>query len=62
MIQGVGYTQDGMVWINLLMEINGQKLTGTLTMEEGFSRQVAGDIVTAADKAREAVRKGVVNE
>lgn len=60
MITGVGYTQDGLVWANLEMEIRGEKLKGTLTMDRNFARQVAADISTAADRADECVKTGAM--
>lgn len=60
MIQSVGYTNDGQVFINLLFEMppNGEKTGATLTMERDFARKVAADMVEAAGKAESAALTG----
>jgi len=59
-IQSVGFTTDGQVFINLVFEMppNGQKTGATLTMERDFARKVAADMVEAAEKAGAAAKTG----
>ena len=51
MIDGIGYTEDGQVWMRLVIEINGQRGNGTLILKPDFAREVAKSLITSADKA-----------
>lgn len=51
MIDGIGYTKDGEVWIRLRLEINGEQGTCTLMLKTEFARKVAASLLTSADKA-----------
>lgn len=50
MIESVGYTDDGMVFVILGMSINGEKLTGNLMMTPEAAVSLSKDLVTAAEK------------
>jgi len=54
MIESVGYTVDGVVWIKLVMEVEGQKSMGVLTMTPQMTREVTKTLLEAADKAETA--------
>jgi hypothetical protein len=51
MIESIGYTSDGQVWIRMVLDVNGEKMTGTLMMKAAFAREIAGKLVEAASKA-----------
>lgn len=56
MIETIGYSDDGSVFIRLVMEINGQKMGGTLILKPDFARNVASSLVDAANLADEKVQ------
>ena len=60
MIESIGYTQDGLVWVRLVMEVNKERQSGILTLDPVLARKVSTDLATAADKADLSVAKGVL--
>lgn len=50
MIESIGYTDDGQVWIRLMLEVNGQSMAGTLMLKPEFARQVATKLNEASDQ------------
>ena len=60
MIESVGYTVDGVVWMKLIMDIDGKKSVGVLTMTPEFTRDVTTKLIDAANKAEASLAKGVV--
>ena len=53
MIEGIGYTTDGQVWIQLVIEVKGEKMSGTLMLQTGFAKVVSQNLLDAAMKAEE---------
>jgi hypothetical protein len=51
MIESIGYTGDGQVWLRMVLDINGQGMTGTLMLKSPFAREVAKKLIEAAEKA-----------
>ena len=51
MINAVGYTDDGEVWIQIVIAIDNQTMTGTLTMKPEQAKAIAADLNTACEKA-----------
>lgn len=63
MIESVGYTEDGKVFVNMLMEVRGEKMQAVLMLEEAFAREMAKNLILAADKAKASLKAGVlINE
>lgn len=60
MIETIGYTNDGQVWVRMILNVNGEPMTGTLMLKPEFARQVAGNLIESADKA-EASNEDVRN-
>lgn len=52
MIESVGYTQDGLVWIRILMDIRGEKMTGVLTLKPDVVGSLADSLKKAAEGAK----------
>lgn len=55
MIETVGYTNDGQVWVRMILNVNGEQMTGTLMLKPEFARQVAKHLVDSADKAEGSI-------
>ena len=53
MIESIGYTENGEVWVRLVLEINGQKGHGTLILKPEFAKQVSENLLSAAQKAED---------
>ncbi len=51
MIESVGYTEDGLVWMRFAMQINGEKSSGVLQMYPDEARNLSDSIVEACDEA-----------
>lgn len=60
MIESIGYTQDGLVWVRLVMEVNKERQSGILALDPVLARKVSNDLAAAADKADLSVAKGVL--
>lgn len=61
MIDGIGYTEDGQVWMRLVMDIQGQPFHGMLMLNPVFAKEVAQSLVNASDKAAPYIEnKGVL--
>ena len=56
MIESIGYTEDGFVWINVVFEQNGQRGTLVLTMPPDRVREVSKTLLTAADGAEKHIK------
>lgn len=56
MIESIGYTNDGMVWMNVAVEHQGQRGTMVVTMTQDQAREISHDLITAADEAGEKNR------
>lgn len=55
MIESIGYTDDGQVWVRLIMEINGERMGGTLMLKPAFARDVSRSLANASDQAEKAI-------
>jgi hypothetical protein len=55
MIESIGYTGDGQVWVRMVLEVNGQGMTGTLMLKPAFARDISQKLIEAAEKAETAV-------
>ena len=51
MIQSIGYTEDGIVWMQMGLEVNQETHTGTLMLTPEMARQVSIKLTDAADLA-----------
>ena len=51
MIESVGYTVDGVVWLKVTIQVEGQTSMGVLTMTPQMTREVTKTLLEAADKA-----------
>ena len=51
MIESIGYTEDGMVWVNIVFDNEGKKGTLVLTMAQGRALDVSKALITAATEA-----------
>ena len=58
-INGIGYTTDGLVWMQITatIAVNGatEPFTGTIQLPPEAARNIAAALNTSADKAMEAV-------
>ncbi len=52
-IQGLGYTNDGMVWMNIQVEHDGKPGLVVMTMEPENAKALADEIIQAAEAAKE---------
>ena len=52
MINGVGYTDDGKVWLGLIAELDNKKVQITDMMTPDIALEVAGFLTDSAAKAR----------
>jgi len=57
-IESIGYTEDGMVWVNVVFDNQGQKGTIVLTMAHNRAREVSVALTQAAEEAEK--RNGVL--
>lgn len=51
MIESIGYTSDGQVWVRMILDVNGEKMTGTLMLKPSFAQEIAAKLTEAAGKA-----------
>lgn len=51
MISGMGYTNDGLVWMQFNAQINNEPHTGTIMLTPEMARQVSTKLTDAADLA-----------
>jgi hypothetical protein len=58
MIDSMGYTADGAVWMKLLMDINGTQSTGIMTITPEYARSLSRSLIEAADGAEASVKAG----
>lgn len=56
-IREIGYTEEGIVWARLIMEIEGSSYQGVLQMTPEIARQIADNIKTSADMAEKFLIK-----
>jgi hypothetical protein len=55
-IESIGYTEDGFVWMNIVFEREGQKGTIVLTMPPNRVREISKTLITAADGAEKHIK------
>lgn len=60
MIESMGYTKDGIVWLKFLMDINGTESSGILSITPDYARSLSKSLIEAADKADASVKTGVL--
>lgn len=58
MIDSVGYTDDGKVWLRILSTINNEPMAGVLTVTPDNARKIADSLMTAADTAGSLLNVG----
>jgi len=63
MIESVGYTDDGLVWMNVKFDYQGQKATLNISMGQEHAREIAESLVKAANEAPHIIEsKDIKNE
>ena len=55
MIESIGYTDDGFVWMKILFEINGDKNCMIITVTQDKAREISDMLVLASDEAKRKV-------
>lgn len=55
MIESIGYTDDGLVWVRLIMEVNKERQSGVLILTPEMARDVSGKLVQASNGAEEKI-------
>ena len=55
MIESIGYTDDGQVWVRLALELNGQRMGGTLMLKPEFAREVSAKLADACIQAEKMI-------
>lgn len=53
MIESIGYTNDGMVWMNVVFEHQGQRGNLVVQMTQDRAREISGVLINAANAAEE---------
>ena len=56
MIESIGYTDDGFVWVNILFNRTGENESMLLTMTQGKAREISKMLIVAADEAEQKHR------
>lgn len=51
MIESIGYTNDGFVWMRIMFEINGDKNSMIVTMNQEKAREISQMLIVASDEA-----------
>jgi hypothetical protein len=57
MIQGIGYTEDGKVWMAIMAEWNGERGKIVVNFTPAMAIDVAGALVKASDGASAFVKE-----
>ncbi len=58
MIDSMGYTADGTVWMKLLVDINGTQSVGIVQITPEYARNLSQSLVEAANGAEASVKAG----
>jgi len=54
-IESIGYTDDGFVWMKILFDINGDKNCMIITVTQDKAREISDMLVLASDEAKRKV-------
>ena len=55
MIESIGYTSDGQVWIRMVLNVNGEQMTGTLMLKPELARAISQNLSDAATGAEKGI-------
>lgn len=55
MIEQVGYTEDGLIWMNVLIEHNGQKATLNLQMTQDQAQEAIDGLTKSIKEYNESL-------
>ena len=55
MIESIGYTDDGFVWMRILFDINGDQNCMIITVTQDKAREISNMLVLASDEAKRKV-------
>ena len=55
MIESIGYTDDGFVWMRILFDINGEQNCMIITVTQDKAREISDMLVLASDEAKRKV-------
>ena len=56
MIESIGYTDDGFVWVNILFNRTGENESMLLTMTQAKAREISKMLIVASDEAEQKHR------
>ena len=55
MIESIGYTDDGFVWMRILFEINGEQNCMIVTVTQDKAKEISDMLVLAVEEAKHKV-------